>query len=137
MNTPLDNRDWMPRDMAKYISNYGFHFDKHAFEFAVSQMRRKDANGKEVKAQMYPKEDVETVLKTAGIELQNDVLYDAAFVFNMAKADYSRSLPDDVHIALYVKETLDDVDASPETTFRRWMATMVGNGTPIPWSDFV
>lgn len=27
------------------------------------------------------------------------------------------------------------VDASDETTFRRWVATMVGNGIPIDWYE--
>lgn len=33
------------------------------------------------------------------------------------------------------KEMLGDVDASDETTFRRWVATMIGNGLPIDWYE--
>ena len=30
---------------------------------------------------------------------------------------------------------IDDSDASDETTFRRCVATMIGNGTPIDWYE--
>lgn len=33
--------------------------------------------------------------------------------------------------------TIDDVDASNETTFRRWLAIMTGNGIPIDWDEIV
>jgi len=39
---PLDMYDDMPTPMRKYISNYGWHFNKEAFEYAVSQMRKKN-----------------------------------------------------------------------------------------------
>ena len=49
-----------------------------------------------------------------------------------SKEDYlGSSIKDENHLALYVKDTIDDVDASNETTFRRWLATMIGNGMPI------
>lgn len=37
----------------------------------------------------------------------------------------------------YVKDTIYDVDASNETTFRRWLATMIGNGIPIDWDEII
>lgn len=58
------------------------------------------------------------------------------FAATMCKADYlGKSIPDKEHLAMYVKDTIDDVDASDETTFRRWVATMVGNGLPIDWYE--
>lgn len=33
--------------------------------------------------------------------------------------------------------TIDDVYASNETTFRRWLAIMIGNGIPIDWDEIV
>lgn len=54
----------------------------------------------------------------------------------MCKADYlGSSIEDEHHLIKYVKDTVDDVDASDETTFRRWVATMVGNGIPIDWYE--
>lgn len=42
-----------------------------------------------------------------------------------------------LYMASYIKDTIDDVDASSETTFRRWMATMIGNGIPIDWYEII
>lgn len=41
------------------------------------------------------------------------------------------------HLILYVKDTVDDVDADTSTTFRRWMQTMIANGIPIDWYEIV
>jgi len=135
--TALDIYDDMPSAMRRYISNYGWHFSKEAFEHAVSLMRKRDSAGKAVKVQVHTKEQVTDILKRHGVELENDTLYDGAFVYHMGLADYfGSSVPDEKHLALYVKDTIDDIDASDETTFRRWVATMVGDGQPVPWSDF-
>ena len=65
-------------------------------------------------------------------------MYDYVFVATMCKADYlGSSIKDENHLALYVKDTIDDVDASNETTFRRWLATMIGNGMPIDWDELL
>lgn len=130
--TPLDIYDDMPKAMRRYISNYGWHFSKEAFGFAVSRMRKK--NGEKVAQQ--GKEQVESLLRKYGITVENDTLYDAAFVYHMGLADYyGSSIKDEQHLMLYVKDTIDDADASPETAFRRWVATQVGNGDPVPWDD--
>lgn len=134
----LDIYDDMPRAMRRYVSNYGFHFNKNAFEYAVSLMMKRDTSGKQSPIKAATKEEVETKLKKLGITIDNNTLYDAAFVWNMGLADYlGSSIVDETHLAFYVKDTLDDVDAAPDTTFRRWMATMVGAGIPIDWEDFL
>lgn len=133
----LDVYDDMPRAMKRYISNYGWHFNKNAYEFAVNLMKKK-SNGKEEKITPVAKDEVELRLKNCGITLDNNTLYDAAFVWCMGTADYlGSSITDEIHLAKYVKDTIDDVDASSETTFRRWLATMIGNGQPVGWDDFV
>lgn len=120
---PLDIYDDMPKAMKRYISNYGWHFNKEAFEYAVSMMTKKNSSGKEVKITQQTKEFVHQLLKRYSITLENDTLYDAAFVYHMGFADYfGSSIKDEQHLALYVKDTIDDVDASPETAFRRWVA---------------
>jgi len=56
----------------------------------------------------------------------------------MCKADYfGSSIVDEPHLALYIKDTIDDEDAGDGTTMRRWYATMVANGEVIDWEDFV
>lgn len=138
-HTPLDIYDDMPQGMRAYISNYGFHFNKKAFKCAVKSMKRKSpTSGKTEPIEIWDKEQVEELLAKNGVKLENDIMYDAAFVANMAKADYYKSsITDEQHLALFVKDYLDDPDASNETAFRRWLATMVGNGMPIEWEDML
>lgn len=134
----LDIYDDMPSAMKRYISNYGWHFNKAAFEFATKLMTKRDSSGKEVSVNVPAREDIDKKLQAYGVHLDNNTLYDAAFVWCMGTADYlGSSITDESHLAKYVKDTIDDVDASPETTFRRWLATMVGNGQPVSWEDLV
>lgn len=133
MRTALDINDNMPKAMRKYISNYGWHFNKLMCEYAVSLMRKK---GK----QMEPvsKEYIDKVLQQNDITLDNNVGHDYVFVGNMCKADYyGSSITDEKHFALYIKDTIDDEDAGDGTTMRRWYATMIANGIMIDWEEFV
>lgn len=79
-----------------------------------------------------------TILTTHNVYVSNKIMYDYVFVATMCKADYlGSSIKDENYLALYVKDTIDDVDASNETTFRRWLATMIGNGMPIDWDELL
>ena len=135
----LDIYDDMPRAMRAYITNYGFHFNKRACEFAVSLMKKQNqATGKKEKIEPWTKDQVDEILAKNGVKLENAVMYDRVFVANMAKADYWKSsIEDEKHLALFVKDYLDDTDASNDVAFRRWMATMIGNGEPIEWVDLL
>lgn len=122
----------LPEDMVNYLDHYGFHFNKKACEMACKLMKSKK------KFPMMTKEDVEELLKKHGVVLEKNKLYDFVFVANMAKSDYwQSSIVDEQHLALFVKDYIDDEDASDETAFRRWLATMVGNGEPLEWSELV
>lgn len=136
-NVPLDIYDDMPNGMKKYISNYGWHFNKKAYEYAVDFMtKRNPKTNKEEKVKGFTKEEIDGLLNGYGIELKNRIMYDYVFAATMCKADYlGSSIEDEQHLLKYVKDTVDDIDASSETTFRRWVATMIGNGNPIDWDD--
>ena len=136
-NVPLDIYDDMPKYMKRYISNYGWHFNKKAYEYAVSFMKKKNTKTNiNEKVIGYTKEQVDKLLKDNNIELKNKIMYDYVFAATMCKADYlGSSILDENYLAIYVKDTIDDVDASTETTFRRWVATMIGNGIPIDWYE--
>ena len=119
--------------MLKYLRNYGWHFNKALCNWAISKMVK---NGKRITP--YTKEQVDTLLTTKGISLTKNKGYDYIFVANMCKADYlGSSVVDEQHLALYVKDTIDDEDADDGTTMRRWYATMVANGEIVEWEDFV
>lgn len=136
---PLDLYDDMPRDMRKYLSNNGWHFNKKACDFAVSLMKKENpSTKKKEKIEPYTKEQVDEMLKKYNVVLENNVGYDYVFVANMCKADYLKSsIADEHHLALYVKDTIDDIDAGDGVTMRRWYATMVANGEMVDWDDIL
>ena len=86
----------------------------------------------------YTKEQVDEMLKKYNITLENNVGHDYCFVANMGKADYLKSsIPDEQHLAMYVKDVIDDPDAGDGVTMRRWYATMVANGEIVEWSEMM
>jgi len=131
MRAALDSYDELPKSMRKYLMHNGWHFNKSLCNFAVSLMKK---NGKRLEP--ISKENVDKLLEQYKIQLDNNVGYDYVFVANMCKADYyGSSITDDKHVALYIKDTIDDEDAADGTTMRRWYATMVANGISIDWDD--
>lgn len=134
---PLDVHDDMPKYMKRYISNYGWHFNKSAYEYAVRFMTKKNIKTNiEEPIVGYTKNEVDELLERYNIKLKHKIMYDYVFVATMCKADYlGNSIEDEEHLAKYIKDTVDDIDASSETTFRRWVATMIGNGIPIDWYE--
>ena len=131
MRAALDMYDDLPKSMRKYLMHNGWHFNKSLCEFAVSLMKK---HGKRLEP--ISKENVDKLLGQYQIHLDNNVGYDYVFVANMCKADYyGSSITDDKHVALYIKDTIDDEDASDGTTMRRWYATMVANGVMVDWDD--
>lgn len=139
-NTPLDLYDYelTPPAMKAYLRNYGFSFSKKACEYAVSLMQKKNfATGMPEKIEPWDKTKVEECFKKNNIALDRPLTYDHVYVFNMALADYPKSIPNESARCLYVKETMEDVDSNPENVFRKWIVSMDGNGIPIYWEDLL
>ena len=131
--------DGIPEDAYRYLGNYGFHFNKKACEFAVSMMSKRDAGtGKSVPQDMVSKEDVDAMLVKHGINLDNDCMYDATYVANMLMSDmYKSSITDEQHLALGIKDLIDDIDQRDGYLFVRWYSNVLYNGNPIDWSTLV
>lgn len=139
MKQALDVYDDMPMEMKRYLRHNGWHFNKKACDFAVKLMKKENPSTKKVeKIEPYSKEQVDELLKKHNITLDNNSGYDYVFAANMGKADYLKSsIPDEQHLALYVKDVIDDVDAGDGVTMRRWYATMVANGDLVEWDEIV
>ena len=130
----LDYYDILPKGMDAYLSHYGWHFSKAMCEWAVSKMR--DRNKKRV--QMRSKDDVSDVLKSYGVEIENDYGYDKVFVFHMGLSDFiGSSMPDESYVAKYVKDVLDDKDGYEGIAFCRFLADCNAKGVPIIWEDMI
>ena len=136
MQESLDYYDILPEDMMNYLRYNGRHFNKKLLEFAVDKMTTKEENGEEKKLQPITKKQLENLLDKYSIKLENNVLYDAVYVANMCKADFlGSSVIDEGHLALYVKDVIDDVDGYEGLVFNRWYADTVRKGIPVDWSE--
>lgn len=133
----LDVYDKLPKGMVNYLRHYGRHFNKKLCNFAVGKMTANNPSTGELgKIRPISKEEIDSLLKTYNIELENNELYDYVFVANMCKADFlGSSVPDEQHLCRYVKDVIDDVDGYDGIVFNRWYADMCRKGTPIEWED--
>ena len=130
----LDDREDFPTGLEKYLSMYGWHFSKKLCNFAVSNMRKDSGE----KIAPITKEALDLLLAKNGIELDNKFGYDYVFVANMCKADYlGSSIPDDAHLAKFVKDYCDDPDGYSELPMTRFYADTIGKGIPIIWEDML
>lgn len=130
----LDIYEVKPPEMRVYLANYGWHFSKRMVDWAVSLMT--DRTGSPLKP--YTKEQVETMLKTNGIKYNENYIYDAVYVANMAKADfYGSALADELHLAKFVGDYLNDPDGTPELPFTRFYSDTIVKGIPVYWVDLL
>ncbi len=130
MRTSLDSFDERPRDMKNYLRHYGLHFNRKLCEFAVSKMNHGKTPISKVKA--------DEILSKNNIKLIHNELYDYVYVINMGNNDFlGSSIPDEKHLALYVKDVIDDEDGYDGIVFNRWYADMSRSGIPIDWEEML
>lgn len=136
---PLDVFDIQPKPMMKYKANNGWHFNECAAKYAVSLMMKKNpVNGKTEPIEPMTAKQVDELLAKHAVKLEHSAGHDYVYVANMCKADYlGSSIIDEKHMALYIKDVIDDVDAPDGTVMRQWYAKMVADGMPVPWSYFL
>ena len=135
----LDFWEDMPSDMKKYLKNYGYHFNAKAYKYAVSKMYKKYKNSdKREKIEPVDKEKVQELLKKHNIVLENDEMYDSTYLYSMAMADfYGKSLPNDLYVAMWIKDKIDDTDQPDGYIFNEWYAKMCFAGIPIDWEELI
>lgn len=128
----------IPEDMKTYLSYYGMNFSKKLYEFAVSNMRRKSADGKMEKVKPMTSDELKSLLSKHKIEIENNDLYNALYLAAMVKADYwGSSIEDEEHLAKYIEDTLCDVDAAEGQVFARYLADCSVGGCIIYWEDMI
>jgi hypothetical protein len=136
-HTRTGSYDEIPDGMKLYLNNYGCHFNKKLCKEAVSRMYTKTGVKKE-HITPYTKEEVEELLDKHNINIKRNKLYDAVYVASMCKADFlGKSVPDEQHLAMYIKDVLDDVDAEEGYVFNRFYADCMFMNNPIDWEDMV
>lgn len=135
---PLDIYDVRPRSQEAYLASNGWHFSESACRYAVSLMRKKNiATGKLEKLPIMEAEEVDELLKRHGIVLDNKIGMDYVYVANKGRYDFmKKSVPDEKHLAMYIKDVVDDDDAPDGYIMAEWYAKMVRAGIPVPWKMF-
>lgn len=131
----LDFYDITPKGMDAYLSAHGHHFSKPMLEWAVSMMKNKKGDRQSVPE----KKKVDEKLNSYGIELSRDKgYYDSVYVWCMAKSDYfGSSLEDEMHLAKYVKDYIDDQDGNPTRAFDEFYINCIAKGIDVPWGDVI
>ena len=125
MGQRLDMYDDLPSGMREYLSVYGWHFSEKMAQWAVSRMKVRDDSGTGRQKPLDPmkKEEIDELLKKQGIRLERDAGHDCVYVANMCK-----------HLAMFVKDYIDDPDGYDGLPFTRFYADCIGSGTPIDWA---
>jgi len=131
----LDYYDITPKGMDAYLANHGHHFSKPMLEWAVSMMRDTKGN----KMSIPDKKKVDEKLISYGVELKRDKgYYDPVYVWCMAKSDYmGSSIEDEMHLAKFVKDFIDDPDGNPTRAFDEFYINCIAKGVDIPWEDVI
>ena len=120
--------------MEEYLSEYGFHFNERLYRFAVSMMETRSGE----KVPVFDKAQVDSFLRANNVTLDNNIGHDAAYVLAMAKSDYyGSSITDERHLAMFVKDYLDDVDGSETRAFDEFYIKTVALGIPIFWDEML
>ena len=134
----LTQYDEILEDMRIYLRNYGPHFNRKLCKFASSLMEKRGPDGIKRPITPYTKEEVEGLLGRNNVIVERGQLNDCTYVANMCKADFlNSSVPDERHLALYIKDVIDDVDAPDGLVFNRWYADMCYKGIAIEWEDML
>ena len=125
----------LPEDMERYLSYYGFHFNKKLYEFAVSNMEKRNrTTGEKEKLSPVQIEDFERSLRRYRVNIPENNLYDAAYLASMVDADFwGSSIEDEEHMARYIEDVLCDVDGYEGLVFSRFLADCGAKGNVIFW----
>ncbi len=128
----------LPSGQREYYMHYGEHFSKKAAEFAIKNMRKRGPSGAEEPIKPMSLEDVDDLLSRNGVRLKNDVGYDKVYLVAKCMSDYlGSSVPDETHVAKYVKDVLDDADGYDGMPFVEWYHKVLHIGIPVMWEDIM
>jgi hypothetical protein len=131
-------KHYISEDRAIYEDMYHGMFSKKLAEWAISKMSKEDQSSKTIKRIVARKlDDVQQVLSENKITLPDEFVYTSWYLFNMAVADYPKSLKTDEQRALFVEETLCDPDGMPENVLDCFVTKMCNAGVPIYWESFL
>jgi hypothetical protein len=96
------------------------------------------AGAKKEKIEALTKQQVDELLNTYGIHVKRNKMYDAVYVAAMCKADFLyKSVPDEEHLAMFIRDMIDDPDAEEGYIFNRFIGDCYFMNNPIEWEDIL
>lgn len=118
----------------EYTDQYGCHFNKKLYEFAVSMMVDRNGN----KVALMPKDQVNEWLKTQGVTIKNDRGYDVPYTRAMLYSDcWGSSITTDKQLALAISDFLDDRDGTKTKAFDHFVIDCRDKGEYIFWDEML
>ena len=120
-----------------YEDNFHGMFSRKLAKWAISNMEMKSPDGQMKPVAMRSVDDVLEILSANKVELPDEYIYTAWYLFHMAIADYPKSLKTDEQRATYVEETLCDPDGEPRSVLSCFEAKMCDLDIPIFWERFL
>ena len=131
-------RQYISEGRAMYEDeNHGL-FSKRLAEWAISNMKTKDPNSKEMRPiKVRTLEEVQEVFNENNVELQDEFIYTGWYLFMMAVADYPKTLTTDAQRAMFANETINDPDGCPENVLDCFVAKMRNANVPIYWEKYL
>ena len=131
-------KQYISEARAIYEDNYHGQFSKNLAEWGISNMKLKDpSTGQMRKIRAKSAEEVMEILKTNGVEIPEEYIYTAWYLYHMAVADYRKTCKTDEDRASFVEETLMDPDGMPENVLDCFVAKMCNAGKPIYWEKMM
>lgn len=121
-------KQYVSEDKAVYDDMYHGLFSRRLAEWAIKRMEPRTNRSID---------EMKEVLKKSNVEIQEEFLYTAWYVFNMAYADYPKTLKTDEQRALFVDETINDPDGTPANVLSCFEAKMCNAEVPIFWEKYL
>lgn len=130
-------REYISEDRAVYEDMYHGLFSRKLARWAIDNMRTADASGKPKSITPRSADDVSEILSANGVTMSDKYFYTAWYLFNMAIADYPKTMKTDEQRANFVDETLFDPDGDPTNVLACFEAKMENCGVPIYWERYL
>ena len=126
-------KQYITEERAMYEDNFHGMFSRKLAKWAISNMEMKSPDGQMKPVAMRSVDDVLEILSANKVELPDEYIYTAWYLYHMTIADYPKSLKTDEQRATYVEETLLDPDGEPCDVLSCFEAKMCNAGIPIYW----
>ncbi len=131
-------KQYISEEQAIYEDRYHGQFSRKLALWAIGRMKVEDATTEKLKPITRRSfDDVMEIFKTNGVDIPDDSVYTAYYLYHMCLADYQKSLTTDKQRAIYVEETICDPDGEPRNVLDCFVTKMCNAGKVIFWEDFI